>query len=843
MERLERCTDQRMAPLGRRITELASRHSPVVQAKIQETLAHLAWLSDHGVLYAGQGAYEQLDKLWQRLIGGDVPLDMCERWCAARKVHVHRVLGQASLQAKGPPEDVRANAWSLAFARLVLSPDGSCDLSVLDIVLGFAESNDLSWLPDNAHREDFLIQLQQMAKAGPLLGDTLDRMSLMSATHPVPASVQATLRLRDFPGENDARRVLALHLWQTLLTAPLQGKVGNCWHVSHDRALHFQPMELLHHLSTYLDTGRLEFNGRASEKDRVAPAPYPTMIMQLAMDRTSWAEYEELKPELVLALQVALPGKRTDEEWRGLLDEHRTAVWNSCARGRVPIRVVLERLVASELGLPARYIDGVVLPIGVGHRKMLADYQKLSWTVLLAWEAQRVNPLATAWQSTVSKYAIEEMLMKRCWAPIELALWAALKEGKRPAGTDARWVKERMSQLKETFRSCATLHLDHDPSLPSGSFRLFVGSAGVDPSGGRGTPVRNVRELVALLEDVARQAPPVLAAHGGDKTKEWRSCVSLALQSPSFRAAVQGDSESVQEDSPKCVWLAKSGFGRRGDLGAVVRQDGRYHDHVHNPDGSIVTFGFSAGPTQYRVASSLDWRSDKPDERSLRHLLRKLKRLNGDLFPSFNLETYLDSAPGLVAWAKTKKGVHGFVMKPNHPSVRGGWKPGSPSPRNFIRAQLKQPMQRLLEQQLTPDEASVWLKKVLAGSRLNRDADIDALVAELLPSAIGGISPPAAYTLKSLVSTLDRLLARKKDNPFQSTDPQRNGLDVSILNELPGEVPWLVYAHTNWESCPHAAYGVNPRTGQIKHFIGTDLLRDDGKRRFQVHCFKSPYRW
>jgi hypothetical protein len=830
-----------MAPLGRRITELASRYTPEVQAQVQETLGHLASMSDHGVLYWGQDAYAHLDKLWQELIRGDVSLHRCAGLYAAWKAHVHQVLSQASLRAKGPPDDMRANAWSLAFARLVLKPDGGCDLSVLNIVLGFAESKDLAWLPDNAHREDFLIQLQQIAKAGALLGDTVDRMS---GTHPLHPSVQATLRLRDFPGENDARRVLALHLWQTLLTAPLQGNMGNCWHVSHDRALHFQPMELLHHLSIYMDCGMLEFNGRAGEKDHVVPAPYPTEIMQLAMKPVPPETFLALEPELVLALQMAMPERRSDVEWCNKLRARYNAEMASRQFDDVPVRAVLERVLAEELGLPVRHLRGVVLPKGEGPKKKLADHQKLSWTVLLAWEAQHVNPLATAWQATVSKYATDTLLMEKCWAPIEQALRGALNKGKRPAGTDDRWVTEQISRLQEAFRDCATLYLDHVAGLFNGSFRLFVRSAGVDPSEGRGTPVRNVRELVALLKHVAQQAALASAAEGAAKSKEGLSCVLQALHSPVFMAAVQGQSKPAPGRSAQGVWLVSAGFGRRGDLGAVVPQEGRYYDHVHKAYGSRRDFWFSAGATHYLVASSIDWRSGKSVERSLRHLLRKWKKLNTGLFGNFNLQTYLENHPGVVVGAEDRDHArHRFMWTPNDPSVKDAWQPGSPSPGKFIRARLKQPMQRVLEQQLTPDEARVWLKKVLAGSQLKWDAPIDSLVIELLQSPVGDAALPVAYTLKDLVSALDRLLARKVNNPFQSTDPGRNGLDVSILNELPGEVPWLVYAHTNWDDRTHAAYGINARTGEITHVVGNNYLRDDGGRRFQAKRVESPFYW
>lgn len=654
LARLAQCGNPRAAFLGRWITDLASRCDAGTQDKIQSTLSHLGWMLDHGVDYGGVDALENLERLQRLLSQADkVPLAMLQGIDEAMVEHVRRVLTQARREAQGPPYDLMANAWSLALAKMLLLPDGRFDVTVFSSVQKLVGSADLSWLPVE-HGGDFLAQIQAFMKE-PELGPTMDRLS--NPQSPPAAAFQAVLARRHFPGERDPRRVLALHLLQTLLTAPLQEGVGYCWHVSKNRQIHFRPLKLLGYLEAFQCTGALPFRDKSGKTVGVPPDPYPAQVMEWATDHVSQERFEELLPQLVEALQASFPQARSDAYWADSLRKHCGAAHAPLGGKGIHIRSVLERVVAAQVKLPALYLDPATLPKSPKWADRLARQQAALAQCLLNWEAQHVNPLATAWQSTVSRHMLNTMLMARCWLPIERALRQSMAQGAK-GGLPAEFDRQ-MARLRQTFMSCASLHLDHLDDPDTTVFRVHLRPTGVTPEEGRGMPIRSVDELVVWLEYVAAQALKGQDDLDTDMAGAWMSQLSAALQGKPFRSAVERANEPDPKrpsTEPTAAWLLNPGTSvYRGDLDSVPKRDLR-PDHVHGKRLAKHSFGFSVGPEEYRVSNLHSRGRGHRARKSLVRLIGQWQALNQGMFPRFSLQQHLEFNHGVPVSALSRSG-------------------------------------------------------------------------------------------------------------------------------------------------------------------------------------------
>lgn len=822
--RLERCSNPRMAMLGRWVTDLAARQDAHAQGQLQRALAGLGWMFDHGVRHGGLEALDKLERLQQLFAEqGEVPLAMLDGITQAVQEHMRRALCEASQASAGPPQDHLANRWSHALADLLLNPDGTVDPVVQPVLQQLLASDDWSWLPC-AHREDFKHQLEALVEHAELW----DQLDLVSGTEPVHPSVQDMLARRGFAGEHTPRRVLAMHLLQTLFSAPWQIGVQNCWQVSANRQIHFAPLPLLGHLAVLLQTGALEFHGARGATDRVVPDPYPTVVMPMAMNAV--ADHPDFAPELLRSLDSVLPGVCDEQGWATRLQQHHQLALRDGAR--VCLRDLIDRVIAAELKLPLRYLAGAVAPKTATHQRRLARQQALSWRCLLHWEAQYVNPLASAWQSTESKYSSDWRLAMHTWQPIQRAVLQAMKALPLPEGCSAQWVDEQIKQhLWKAFKSCATLRMEDDPSFDSAKFRLFLRPEG-ERAGSRGTPVRSLRELVACLEYVARQAAAQAPAPERDQTEAWLSGLSAALHSPAFAAALP----------PQGPWLVEVGFIKRPDLGG--QPDFQQHDH--RLGGFFKRVTLSVGPDRFRFGAKPPSRlTRQPTWRSFVQLIERWQSLNTGLFAGFRLQDHLQDHAGVAVEAfnhRSKRG-HAFTWTPDHRSVQGAWT-GQLSAQDWIRENLKKPMQALMAQRLTAEQATDWLNRVLQQSHLNPGADTDtaALAAELLHMACPHGVPPAGCTRKRLLSALKQLSARPSNNPFLHRDPQRNGLELAVLNTLP-HLPAAVYGHSNWPDSPRFMYLWSPWDGEVGHFTGSEMPLGPEHSEVRVHRRGDPFMW
>lgn len=794
---------------------------PMADALCQ-ALAELAWLAGPSMAVDATTIEHLLHGLVEALERAEGVLPArCADVRSAAVSQVKARLGQACRkdQVSGQPY---GQNWASACAELLLTADGAFDDSVFPVFEDLLERGGAGWLPPDWQQEAGLRLRQLMDPVLKLPG----RVDRLSCTHPLHPEMDRLRRLQFVGSERPVRHQLATLVLLFHFTTPRQPQhTGVCWLVAPNAHRHLnQPDQLLQGCTLWFEQGLLECPGPSRQPETVVPSLYPVHALQWAARTLPQGELAGagVEQRLLRALQCVQPGG-SEAHWSELL---RSVVQRLRQADQRPTimqvlrGVLMEHLNAtrgwtlteSRLERPPQRQSPIL-------RERAAQFDALLQDCLGAIESQTLNLMTACWQLSLSRHVTQGKL-KACWDVLEPLLLDGLDLKSLPGD-----VPGYVAQLKALFLACADLRYERDPTSGQTGFRLHLRVPGAP---GRGTPVADARQLLDWIgcfsREVVKRFPQTDFAHHHAALLNRMARVNREAWA---QALSSGGAALRHEDIPQGgIWF--------------LDVCGRYEASVPPlgvPSGvsseDFVELYLSMSSLRWDVVAVADaWVAPRTSLSKLLTMMRRVQALAGpDL--QFALKRMNGRILMYVPSSADGDGAHVMTLLPQREPLQSLYR-DSGSLDEAIERVLVQPMREALKARLSVDEAAAWLRSVLQACALKQGADLDAAVHKALAQAMKRTPDDQRdCSLQALVGALRILQRTPADSPFLTPDPWRNGLSVAVLNQLPVEVPVLIYGDANWEGERVVLYCQDEIVRDIGHFSANEELTASAEPRLR----------
>jgi hypothetical protein len=723
-----------------------------------------------------------------------------------------------------------SQAWVSACAELLLTAEGAVDPTLFPAIADMPTQGAAGWLPPD-WPEEAALRLRQLMDPTLKLPQQINRLSCTQPLHP---QVDGLRRLQFVGSDRPVRHQLATLVLMFHFTPPRQPQdMGVCWLVAPKALRHLnQPDELLQSCTLWFQQGLIECSDHSRQDQSLSPSLYPVHALQWA-SRPLGSEdpmHGPVGAKLLHALQC-VQGGASQAQWSQLLrsvalqlrQDHRRPSILQLLRGVLMAQLNAAQgwaLTESRLARAPERQSPVL-------RERAARLETQLQDCLGVIESQTLNLMTACWQLATARQVTQGKL-EAAWAVLEPLLLEGLDRQSLPGDVPAY-----LAHLRALFLANADLRYERDAATGETGFRLHLKLPGVS---GRGTPVGDASQLLEWIgyfsRELVKRFPQTDFAHlHAALLKRFARVNKQALA----KALALGGAPLRHGDTPSGgIWFLEVGSRFEASVPALSMPSG-----VRSED--FVELYLCMASLRWDVVAAVDpWVAPRTSLNKLLSMLRSVQALAGP-----DLQFALKRMNGRVLMYLPQNaggdGAHVMTLLARREPLQSIYKDAG-SIDEAIESALVKPMRQALQQRLPVGEAAAWLKAVLQACVLKQDVELDAVVQQLLAQAMKR-TPDGQEdcSLQALILALRMLQRSPADSPWLSPKPWRNGLSVAVLNELPFEVPVLIYGDPNWEGQRIVLYCQDPITRDIGHFSANECFTGSAGQRIRFVAPRPSY--